>query len=330
MKTHLPLPPIPLRPQGIAELLQHYPDKRFVDNLISIATHGARIGYEGPSTSTRRPNHASALMHPDIINASIQSELEKGRIKELTDLPKHYFCSPIGLVTKKIGWRTIFDLSCPEFFSVNDGILKEYGTISYESLKTAIQLVAQAGKGAVMMKRDLKSAFRHIPVSPHDYWLLIFEWNGKFYVDMFLPFGLRMAPRIFNLFSEALHWVFETLLGWNLTHDLDDFLFVFPPGTDIQTASDQYNSILTSMGFVNAPEKDMNGHIVTHLGFEFDSLKMQVRLPPNKKQRALQAVKLSSMQRPSPPHSSTKHLVFYHIAVRSFPWVDHSSETSSL
>src|SRR5204863_9160052 len=47
-KTHLPLPPIPLRPQGIAELLQHYPDKRFVDNLISIATHGARIGYEGP------------------------------------------------------------------------------------------------------------------------------------------------------------------------------------------------------------------------------------------------------------------------------------------
>jgi hypothetical protein len=38
----------------------------------------------------------------------------------------------------------------------------------------------------------------------------------------------------------------------------------------------------------------------------------------------------SSTQRPSPPHSSTKHLVFYHTAVRSFPWVDHSSETSSL
>ena len=229
-KTHLPLPPIPLRPQGIAELLQHYPDKHFVDNLISIAIHGARIGYEGPPASTRRPNHASALMHPDIINASIQSELDKGRIKELTDLPKHYFCSPIGLVPKKIdgaqtGWRTIFDLSCPEFFSINDGILKQYGTISYESLETAIQLIAQVGKGAVMMKRDLKSAFHHIPISPHDYWLLIFESNGKFYVDMFLPFGLRTALRIFNLFSEALHWIFEILLGWNLTNYLDDFLF---------------------------------------------------------------------------------------------------------
>ena len=100
-----------------------------------------------------------------------------------------------------------------------------------------------------------------------------------------------MAPRIFNLFSEALHWVFETLLGWDLTHYLDDFLFVFPPGTDIQAVSDQYNHVLTSMGFMSAPEKDMNGHIVTHLGFEFDSLKMQIRLPANKKQRALQAVR---------------------------------------
>jgi len=40
------------------------------------------------------------------------------------------------------------------------------------------------------MKHDLKSAFRHIPVSPGDYWLLIFEWQGKFYVDLFPAFFL--------------------------------------------------------------------------------------------------------------------------------------------
>jgi hypothetical protein len=56
-----------------------------------------------------------------------------------------------------------------------------------------------------MMKRDLKAAFRHIPINPYDYWLLLFEWNGQFFVDTFLPFGLRTAPRIFNLFAEALH-----------------------------------------------------------------------------------------------------------------------------
>jgi len=51
----------------------------------------------------------------------------------------------------------------------------------------------------------LKDAFRNIPVSPFDYWLLLFEWLGKFYVDVALPFGLSTAPFLFNLFAEGLH-----------------------------------------------------------------------------------------------------------------------------
>ena len=142
-----------------------------------------------------------------------------------------------------------------------------------------------------MMKRDLKSAFRHIPISPCDYWLLLFEWQGKFYVDMFLPFGLRTAPRIFNLFAEALHWILETLHEWNVTHYLDDFLFVFPPGTDIAPLSTEFDRILSKFGLSKAAEKDSNGCIVIHLGFEFDSVNMCVTLPPNKKQRAVDIVR---------------------------------------
>src|SRR5271170_5847354 len=141
-----------------------------------------------------------------------------------------------------------------------------------------------------MMKRDLKAAFRHVPINPCDYWLLIFEWDGKFYVDMFLPFGLRTAPRIFNLFAEALHWVLETLFEWNCTHYLDDFLFVFPPGTDITPLSAEFDNVLAKFGLTKAAEKDTNGCVVIHLGFEFDSMNMQVRLPQPKKQRALDSV----------------------------------------
>jgi Reverse transcriptase (RNA-dependent DNA polymerase) len=195
---------------------------------------------------TRRPNHASAFAHPDVITKSIQSEISKGRVP-------NYFCSPIGLVpklshAKQTGWRTIFDLSSPGGYSVNDGIPIELGSLVYETLESAIRLVAQAGKGAVMMKRDLKSAFRHVPIDPCDYWLLLFEWQGKFYVDMFLPFGLRTAPRIFNLFAEAPHWIFDTLHEWNVTHYLDDFLFVFPPGTDLSLYSLQFDRVLSSFG----------------------------------------------------------------------------------
>src|SRR5579859_1862347 len=127
-----------------------------------------------------------------------------------------------------------------------------------------------------MMKRDLKAAFRHIPISPCDYWLLLFEWQGRYYVDMFLRFGLRTAARIFNLFAEALHWVFETLNEWNVTHYLDDFLFVFPPGTDITPISAEFDRVLAKMGFSKAAEKDSNGCVVVHLRFEFDSKSMEV------------------------------------------------------
>ena len=294
--TTLKLPPISLRPHAIASLLRHYPDPKLVHALALISAFGTRLSYEGSTTvRIRRPNHSSANEHPEVIDSTIQSELQKGRIRHIASLPEYYYCSPIGLVLKKIdgvqtGWRMIFDLSCPTGASVNDGIPPKYGEISYEPLEKAIKLVAKAGRGAVMMKRDLKAAFRHIPVSPVDYWLLIFQWNDKFYADLFLPFGLRTAPRIFNLFSEALHWVFESLLHWDLTHYLDDFLFVFPSGTELKDPAKQYEKVLATFGFAPAPEKDMNGQVVTHLGFELDSNAMEVRLPQNKRLRALKAV----------------------------------------
>ena len=289
--------PIPLNAAGIANLLRDYPDRRLVNTLVSIASSGVQIGYEGSTNRrVRQPNHRSVLLQADVIASSIESEIQKGRIKEITALPDdRYFCSPIGLVPKlsdgvQTGWRVIFDLSSPRRRSVNDGIPTQYGAIVYETLDDAIQLVAKAGRGAVMMKRDLKSAFRHVPVNPSDHWLLIFEFQGKFYVDMYLPFGLRIAPWIFNLFSEALHWIFATIHGWNLTHYLDDFFIVFPRGTDTAPASQTFDEVITTMGLIKAPEKDAQGCVVSHLGFEFDSINMEVRLPPNKKLRALRAV----------------------------------------
>ena len=251
-----------LHSQNITHLLQQYFNRQFVETLVSIAISGVHIGYEGSlSAQIHRPNHTSAFAHPEIITNAIQSEIKTGRIKEIKNLPMNYYCSPIGLVPKssegiQIGWRTIFDLSSPDGHSVNDDIPKEYGTIIYETLDNAIRLIAQAGRGAVMMKRDLKSAFRHVPINPCDYWLLVFEWQGKFYVDMFLPFGLRTAPRIFNLFAEALHWIFETLEEWNVTHYLDDFLFVFPPDTDMTHRSAEFDRILVELGLSKAAEKD--------------------------------------------------------------------------
>ena len=82
-----------------------------------------------------------------------------------------------------------------------------------------------------MMKRDLKAAFRMIPVCTEDQWLLIFEWGENYYQELFLPFGLRTALFIFNLFGEAFQWILQRKYSWVLKRYLDDFLLVLVGNT---------------------------------------------------------------------------------------------------
>ena len=55
-----------------------------------------------------------------------------------------------------------------------------------------------------MTKTDLESAFRLIPIYPDDWNLLGIYWQLQHYVDMYLPFGIRSAPFLFNQLSDGL------------------------------------------------------------------------------------------------------------------------------
>ena len=79
--------------------------------------------------------------------------------------------------------------------------------LSYVILAEITQMIIQAGRGYLIIKRDIKEAFRIVPVASHQQWLLSFSWNGQHYCETCLSFGLRTAPFIFNLFAEALYWI---------------------------------------------------------------------------------------------------------------------------
>ena len=68
---------------------------------------------------------------------------------------------------------------------------------------------------------------------------------------------------------------------WNVTHYLDDFLFVFSPDIDIVSLSAEFDRILSTLSLSKVAEKDANDCIVVHLGFEFDFIKTQISLPLN-------------------------------------------------
>ena len=117
--------------------------------------------------------------------------------------PVPLLCSSgLGLVPKHDGgWRTICQLSAPNGSSINDHIDPGSFSLTYCSVDDAYAIVNSLGTGALMSKIDLKNAFRLISVCPHDWNLLGMQWRGKFYVDTFLPFGLRSASSLFNQLS---------------------------------------------------------------------------------------------------------------------------------
>jgi hypothetical protein len=194
---------------------------------------------------------------------------------------------------KQTGWRRIFDLSSPKNQSVNDHIAKEFGYLQYETFDEAVAAIAIAGQNATLLKRDLKSAFRMIPVCTEDQWLLIFEWDGEYYQELFLPFGLRTAPFIFNLFGEALQWILQRKYSYVVKRYLDDFLFILPPTTtpsEAQQVGTQFKIICTPLGFTEAEDKSKDGTRVDYLGLILDTARMEAQLPEYKKNRALESI----------------------------------------
>lgn len=98
------------------------------------------------------------------------------------------------------------ELSYPASHLVSDHIPAAYGAISCVKFDDILTTIRLTGRGAIIIKRDMESAFRNVPVAISDKWLLGLEW-GHYYTENCLPFGLRTAPFLFNLFAEGFHWI---------------------------------------------------------------------------------------------------------------------------
>ena len=88
------------------------------------------------------------------------------------------------------------------------------------------------GQATQLVKIDLKDAYCLVPVHPEDQHLLGISWGGAVYVDRCLPFGLRLAPKIFSAVSDALAWAFQCASVVSQVRYLDDFLFFGRQGSD--------------------------------------------------------------------------------------------------
>ena len=141
-----------------------------------------------------------------------------------------------------------------------------------------------------MGKMDLKNAFHLMPVRWH---LLAIHWEGQWYLDKCLPFGLRSSPALFNELAEALVWILRHRYAVpHIIHYLDDFFTARPPHS---TACQQNMTFMSDLcARVNAPLKhektDGPATTLTFLGIELDSVAMTGSISQTRKDELLQSL----------------------------------------
>lgn len=233
-------------------------------------------------------NLNSALAKPEIIDQKIQKEIAAGRVQgpfESKPIP-NLQCSPLGLVEKKDPgeYRMIHHLSYPDNHSINDGIPPDESFVQYSSILDAIQFIKQCGEGAFCCKTDIKSAFRIINLHHSQFKFVGFKWKNKYYFDTCLQFGLSSSCKIFERFSTALQWIAQNKLGIScISHVLDDFIVVDKSPTQCVYKLKTFLDMCTDIGVPISLEKTCGPkQVITYLGYELDSTKMECRLPEDK------------------------------------------------
>ena len=81
-------------------------------------------------------------------------------------------------------------MSSTEGGSVNDGIKEPWFSLSYAKVTDAARGITTYGRGAWLIKLDIRNIYRVVLIHPDNRWLMGMIWEGLLFVYTALPFGL--------------------------------------------------------------------------------------------------------------------------------------------
>jgi hypothetical protein len=258
-------------------------------------TNGVDIGFTGDRAVSRcSANLRSALENHtvrDMVSAAIAKNVKLGKTAGPFDTapPAPFSYSPIGAVMKNGSWekiRVIHHLSFPYGGnSINSNIGGEELSLGrFDDACDFIRRVIGRGGKCFLIKLDVEAAYKQVAVRIADRALLGFKWEGKFYFELTLPFGLKSSGYRWELYAAALHYFFHHHLGVELViHYVDDFLFVVDSREGGMALKAAALELCTRLGVPMAPDKaEGPSECLTFLGIELDTVAMTARLPAKK------------------------------------------------
>lgn len=272
-------------------MLEGYVDIEDANLILNGFEHGFRLQYIGPRIKRTSKNLLSALSYKLETEEKLLNEVKLGRmLGPFNKCPiSNLQTSPIGLVPKEnSGWRLITHLSYPEGSSINDFIDYDICQVKYTSVDKVLEIVTSCGRHARIGKMDISQAFRLLVINPADFDLLGIEFDGKFYIDKCLPFGLSLSCSLFEKFAKMLHWAVVNQSSIDtLDHYLDDFIFIGPSDSDnCSVLMHTFSKICDTIGVPINDEKTVGPTtLLTFLGLDIDTVTMTLRIPIEKLER---------------------------------------------
>ena len=236
-------------------------------------------------------NHPSAVQFPGHVDAYLDTEIRHGALLGPFTTPPiaNVHISPLMSRPKRQSSlrRIILDLSWPIGYSVNSGIptdtyLGEPYKLHLPTIDDLVQLVLQQGHGCYLYSHDISRAYRQIRCCPLDWALLGIQWRNMYYLDIAIPFGVRIGAMACSRMSQAICHIMNNEGLCTLSY-IDDFAGV---QTDYATALKGFTrlrNLFTELGVSEARDKAIPPTTtLTWIGIEIDTMTMEMRMPKQK------------------------------------------------
>ena len=186
------------------------------------------------------------------------------------------------------------DLSFPLGQSVNDKIQK--GTylgkeceLTYPSVDALVELVKKNGEGCLMMKRDLKRAYKQIQTDPADWNLLGLIWNKQWYFDTTMPMGLRSSAMCCQRITNAIRHLYQKR-GYDFVAYLDD-LASAEVASQADQAYSEMGKLFEEAGLQEQKQKSVPPSTnIVFLGVTFDSTSLTLSVPHDRVHETIAAL----------------------------------------
>lgn len=255
------------------------------------------------------PNHASARLHPEVIDAYIAKELtgrhytgpfSRSRLESLIGC---FQTSPLGTVPKAGSpdeFRVIQDFSFPRndssHLSVNSDINPDDFPCEWGTFSEVVLLVMDAPPGTEAATLDVDAAYRRCPIHPAQQPFFVIHWRGLFYLDHVCPFGAASSGGVFGRVADAIAALYRANDIGPLKKWVDDFLFFrYPESPNSFSFAYGLNDIYALAEVLGWPWKTSKTRDFAsnfkYIGFLWDLTNKTVQIPEEKRLRYVEKLR---------------------------------------